>query len=391
MKKLLVLILSVIAAFTAMLSLTACDNKPSGNGGATITDGDKSSDDNNGGSGSGSQGGNDGSSGSETGGEHGGSETGGLQGGESGGNQDDKGDGSGKYSKNLRYELNNDKTGYILTGIGLCEDTDIIIPPTYNNLPIVEIGELSFLSQKVTNITIPDNVKRVGYRAFSGCDGLNYNEYNGALYLGNTNNPYLVLSKTNSTKIKSLDISRKCNVIQGGAFMLCSSLTSVNIPDGVTSIGKIAFDGCSSLTSVTIPDSVTSIGDYAFAGCESLTNIDVNANNVNYKSIDGDLYSKDGKTLIQYAVGKTDTAFTIPDGVTNIGGWAFNYCSLITSITIPNSVTGIGDYAFFKCLSLSNITYKGSKEQWKAITKGTVWYTVNCIIHCINGDISIQD
>ena len=159
----------------------------------------------------------------------------------------------------------------------------------------------------------------------------------------------------------------------------------------MTNIGYWAFEDCTSLTSVTIPDSVTGIGNYAFKGCTSLTNIHVDANNINYKSIDGNLYSKDGKTLIQYAVGKTDTSFTIPDSVTNIDWYAFYNCTSLTNVTIPNSVTNIGDYAFFKCLSLSNITYKGSKEQWKAITKGTVWYTVDCIIHCINGDISIQD
>ncbi|MBO4252206.1 MAG: leucine-rich repeat domain-containing protein, partial [Clostridia bacterium] len=145
-----------------------------------------------------------------------------------------------------------------------------------------------------------------------------------------------------------------------GAFVRYSSLTSINIPDSVTSIRNYAFSFCSRLTSIVIPDSVTSIGDEAFSDCYSLTSINVSANNMNYKSIDGNLYSKDGKTLIQYAIGKTATAFTIPDSVTSIGDWAFGGCSGLTSVTIGNSVTSIGYGAFYGCSSLTSITIPDS-------------------------------
>ena len=103
------------------------------------------------------------------------------------------------------------------------------------------------------------------------------------------------------------------------AFFLCSSLTSITIPDSVTSIGNYAFWDCSSLTSITIPDSVTSIGDSAFYRCSSLTSI------------------------------------TIPSSVTSIGNFAFKDCSSLTSITIPSSVTSIGSYAFDGCSKLNQI------------------------------------
>ena len=90
-------------------------------------------------------------------------------------------------------------------------------------------------------------------------------------------------------------------------------MTSITIPNSVTSIGDYAFQYCSSLTSITIPNSVTSIGDYAFSYCSGLTSI------------------------------------TIPNSVTGIGRDAFSYCSGLTSITIPNSVTSIGDFAFYDC------------------------------------------
>ena len=121
------------------------------------------------------------------------------------------------------------------------------------------------------------------------------------------------------------------------------------------SIGDYAFEDCDSLTSVEIPDSVTSIGYEAFAYCDSLTSITVSGNNSVYKSIDGNLYTKDGKTLIQYATGKTATSFTIPNSVTSIGAGAFAYCDSLTSVVIGDSVTSIGYEAFRNCDSLTSV------------------------------------
>ena len=125
------------------------------------------------------------------------------------------------------------------------------------------------------------------------------------------------------------------------------------IEDGVTSIGGSTFYGCTSLTSVEIPSSVTSIGEHAFFNCTSLTSISVDVNNKTYQSIDGNLYTKDEKTLIQYAIGKTNASFTIPSSVTSIGEYAFKDCTSLTSIEIPSSVTSIGEWAFSGCWSLT--------------------------------------
>ena len=137
--------------------------------------------------------------------------------------------------------------------------------------------------------------------------------------------------------------------IGGFAFSGCKGLTSLTIPNSVTSIGNGAFSGCSGLTSITIPNSVTSIGDFAFNYCLSLTSISI-PNSV----------TSIGKDAFWGCSGLT--SITIPNSVTSIGYFAFSNCSNLTSITIPNSVTSIGYGAFEGCSGLTSIIVeKGNK------------------------------
>ncbi len=156
-------------------------------------------------------------------------------------------------------------------------------------------------------------------------------------------------------KIKKLTIPDTVKSISEYAFSGCINLTEVTIPQSVTDIGSNAFEGCAALTNISIPNSVTSIGNCTFLQCVSLTSISVAEDNLNYTSIDGHLYSKDGKTFIQYAMGKTNETFTIPESVTKIENYAFMYCTALKSVTIGSCVTEIGYYAFFGCSSLESI------------------------------------
>jgi type II secretory pathway pseudopilin PulG len=162
-----------------------------------------------------------------------------------------------------------------------------------------------------------------------------------------------------------------------------TSISSVIISPGITSIGEMAFDFSTNLKNITIPNTVTLIGDYAFGvcqkleiliipssvinigkdivvGCTKLKEINVASNNNTYKSIDGVLFNKAGDTLLIFPNNSIITEYDIPAGVTTIYDSSFSYCSLITEINIPDSVTNIENAAFACCFSLININIPSS-------------------------------
>ena len=184
--------------------------------------------------------------------------------------------------------------------------------------------------------------------------------------------------------LTSVTIPDSVTTIGYQAFNGCTGLTSVTIGSGVTAIGQSAFNGCTGLTSVVIPDSVTSIGQYAFNGCAGLTTVTIGSG---VTTMGDDAFSycysltsvtiRSGVTSIGKEAFYNCTGLTsvvIPDSVTSISNQAFYNCSSLTSVTIPSGVTSIGTSAFNGCTGLTSIKYTGTVDQWKAITRGTNWH-----------------
>jgi hypothetical protein len=140
--------------------------------------------------------------------------------------------------------------------------------------------------------------------------------------------------------------------IGNAAFTVYPSLTSIIIPDSVTSIGQGAFTGCG-LTNVTIPNSITNIGSFAFE-MSGLTNITVDPLNSMYSSASGVLFDKGQTTLIEYPGGLAGS-YAVPSSVISIAEGAFYDCFGLTNVAIPDSVTSIGDFAFNGCTNLANV------------------------------------
>ena len=188
---------------------------------------------------------------------------------------------------------------------------------------------------------IREGVKVIGDRAFLLCNSLtSINIPNSVTYIGND-------AFGCCESLTNINIPNSVTNIGDGAFSGCNSLANIKIPKSVTNIGNSAFENCSSLTNINIPNSVTNIGNEAFSGCKSLTNINI-PNSVTYI---GNSAFRECESL---------TNINIPNSVTNIGNNAFWGCKSLTNINIPNSVTNIGNNAFYGCKSLTNINIPNS-------------------------------
>lgn len=180
-------------------------------------------------------------------------------------------------------------------------------------------------------------VVEIGSLAFQGCESMtSVTIPNSVTSIGN--NAFI-----DCRGLTSVTIPKEVTSAGNDIFRDCTGLTSVNIEKGVTEIWESAFSGCTGLTSVSIPDGVTSIAKRAFVGCTELSSISI----PNSVTSIGERAFADCKGL---------TSVNIPNSVTSIGERAFAECTGLTSIIIPNRVESIGYEAFAGCTSLTSVT-----------------------------------
>lgn len=242
-------------------------------------------------------------------------------------------------------------------------DTVVVIPSKINGFTVETIGNTAFENSAVTSVTIPASVTEIGSNAFAGCTNLTSVNYEGdwSNLTIQSGNPAVQDAANAPLFDFEFTLDNTAAIVTN--YKYNGAAADVTIPSRyqgkpVTTIGHAAFFN-SAVTSVTIPDSVTSISDDAFVNCPQLTNISI-PNSV---------------TFIGFSAFSSCTrlkSITLPSSLSFISGSLFSGCSQLTTIHIPVSVTSIGNNAFADCPSLMTVTYPGSKKQWDGdIKKGS--------------------
>lgn len=206
--------------------------------------------------------------------------------------------------------------------------------------------------RSLESITIPANVETIAQGAF-----LNINREGVKLI-----NP---ADKTDYSDIYSLESvsfakDSKLKIIDQWAFQGQEALKLITLPDSLEKIGYGVFNHCTALTKINVPKNVDEIGAFAFQTdgwnheSGSISEITVDENNPNFKSVDGVVFNKDGKTIVAYPVAKSGK-YDIPADVNKIAEGAFGNCQKLTSVTIPEGVTEVPENAFTYCIALAEV------------------------------------
>ncbi len=216
----------------------------------------------------------------------------------------------------------------------------IVIPPSVKSL-----GNGAFSGcTNLENIEFSSDSLTIGDYAFDGCKNLKYNQYDNAYYLGTEENPYSVLVSTVSDRITSCEINENTKAICQYAFSGCIGLTSITVPNSVTSIGLGAFEGCINLANISLP----------FVG-----------RTINGKTNThfGYVFGATTPTTNLMNVPRTLTTVEITGGV-EIGKEAFFGCQNIINLTLPSTLELVNENAFSGCINLDNVNYNGIIENW---------------------------
>ena len=298
----------------------------------------------------------------------------------------------------LTFAINEDETGYIVTGYLDTLESEITIPATYKNLPVTGISSDAFKNCTILKkITAPASLTKIDNFAFSGCSQLSeiyfpgvvttvgYNAFSGCIALKNVtiggeceefdmsafygceaietvNAPASIMPFIPKNCLRNAIVASGDNV-PANSFSGAQNLTSVTLPDTITSIGNMAFFNCSQLEYLDLPAALKTVASSSFDNCTQLVKINFLGTLTDWCGIVGVAeLMQDGRELtIQNKA--LSGELIIPDQVTNIPAGAFRYCNQITSVIIHANVEQIGEYAFANCNALSEVVIRAESVQ----------------------------
>jgi hypothetical protein len=214
----------------------------------------------------------------------------------------------------------------------------VVIPATFDGLPITAIGDSAFSAcANLTSVTLPAGLASIGDWAFSSCTSL------GGVTIPDSVTNLGDWAFSACTNLAAATIGNGIVSIGDGAFDFCSGMTNAALGANVINLGAYAFDSCSNLATITLPNSLVSIGDWAFASCTKLTGVTLPTN-----------VTRLGQEAFESCASLT--RITIPNSVTNLGDEAFQFCTNLAAVTIGDGVPAIGKGAFDSCARLTNAT-----------------------------------
>lgn len=231
--------------------------------------------------------------------------------------------------------------------------------PSRAVLDFIEIGDKAFYGVKnLIGVKFSSELTSIGKEAFANCADLITVDFSGCNKLKNIGAKAFYETPALES-INFLDCT-SLKKIESQNFMWCKSLKDLDFSEctSLEEIGDYSFQNCYTLTSVKFPASLKTLGFASFRSCSALTNIIVDANNSNYLTEKGILFNKDKTRLILYPIGKTDSSYTIPDTITEIGKNAFVGCKVLTSVKFPINLKIIKRWAFAGC-SLTSVDLSG--------------------------------
>lgn len=277
-------------------------------------------------------------------------------------------DEAGTCGEDVYWGYFHDTGKLVITGSGLMDSYGMF----YDEGTQLYYSDAPWAKLDVVSVEF-DGVRNVGDNAFCYMQTLKEVTFGEDLYMIGSS------AFLGCKQLQGLVLPQSVEYIEGYAFAECFALRDIVLPDQVKMVGDKAFASINELNSVQLPENLTYLGDGVFHSCYMLSEVSpipasvnyigkdlffsainlkqikVDADNPNYKDVDGVLFTKDGTTLLQYPNLRSEETYVVPDGVTKIEDNAFYFCGGLKGITFPESLKTIGAYAFYACEGLQSV------------------------------------